>query len=102
VSICIIQCVIKTAKEVVIAPSSLIELIFIIMPIWNRSITMEILKVNHTNRTLEVLAKIMNSYATQYDCTVKYNSEYNSLDFRGENSHKHAIAYETSYILNAG
>ncbi len=61
---------------------------------------METLKINHNNRTLEVLAKIMNSYATQYHCAVKYNSEYNSLDFHGDNSYKKAIAYETSYILN--
>lgn len=56
--------------------------------------------VNHSNRTLEVLAKIMNSYATKYDCTVKYNAECNSLDFKGEDSYKHAIAYETSDVFN--
>lgn len=61
---------------------------------------MNTLRVNNNNKTLEILAKIMNSYATKYDCSVKYNSEYNSLDFHGENSHKRTIACETSYILN--
>lgn len=62
---------------------------------------MDKLRVNRNNRTLEVIAKIMNSYATKYDCTIKYNAEYNSLDFRGEEIHKRAIAYEASNILNA-
>ncbi|MBF0301671.1 MAG: hypothetical protein HQK73_01400 [Desulfamplus sp.] len=63
---------------------------------------MDKLIISHNNTTLEVLAKIMNSYATKYNCTVKYNSDYNSLDFYGESGHKNAIAHETSYILNAG
>ncbi|MBF0204085.1 MAG: hypothetical protein HQK67_07155 [Desulfamplus sp.] len=61
---------------------------------------MDALKINHSNRTLEVLAKIMNSYATKHDCSVKYNAAYNSLDFHGDASHKLEIAHETSYILN--
>jgi len=61
---------------------------------------MTTLHVNHRNRTLEVLAKIMNSYATKYDCSIKYNHEYNSLDFHGDDIHKRAIAYETSSVLN--
>ena len=63
---------------------------------------MDTLRINNNNRTLEVLAKIMNSYATKYDCNVKYNADSKSLDFRGETIHKMAIAYETSYILNGG
>ena len=63
---------------------------------------MDTLRINNSNRTLEVVAKIMNSYATQYDCAVKYNAEYNSLDFHGDTSHKKAIAYESSYVLNRG
>ncbi|MBF0242593.1 MAG: hypothetical protein HQK64_08975 [Desulfamplus sp.] len=62
---------------------------------------MDTVKINHNNRTLEVLAKIMNSYATRYDCSVKYNAEHNCLNFYGEDIHKRAIAYDTSYILNA-
>ncbi|MBF0235506.1 MAG: hypothetical protein HQK62_07780 [Desulfamplus sp.] len=61
---------------------------------------MDTLRLNYSNRTLEIVAKIMNSYATKYDCTVKYNSTYNALDFSGNDSHKIAIAHETSYILN--
>ncbi len=63
---------------------------------------MDTLRINHNNRTLEVLAKIMNSYATKHDCTVKYNPDYNSLDFCGDNSHKESIAHETLYVLNIG
>ena len=33
---------------------------------------MDTLRVNHSNTTLEILAKIMNSYAVKYDCSVKY------------------------------
>ncbi|MBF0233758.1 MAG: hypothetical protein HQK62_00035 [Desulfamplus sp.] len=62
---------------------------------------MNTLRVNHKNGTLEVLAKIMNSYATKYDCTIKYNAKHNALDFRGEDIHKHAIAHETLIILNS-
>ncbi|WP_139786677.1 hypothetical protein [Desulfamplus magnetovallimortis] len=61
---------------------------------------MTTLYINNSNRTMEVLAKIMNSYAEKYDCRIKYNVEQNSLDFHGEDSHKHAIAYETSTLLN--
>ncbi|MBF0378257.1 MAG: hypothetical protein HQK72_12355 [Desulfamplus sp.] len=63
---------------------------------------MDTLRINNNNRTLEVVAKIMNSYATQYDCAVKYNAEYNRLDFHGDASHRKAIAYETSNVLNVG
>ncbi len=61
---------------------------------------MDTLRVNYSNTTLEVLAKIMNSYAVKYDCSVKYNAEDNELSFTGENSHKLSIAYETSEALN--
>lgn len=61
---------------------------------------MDTLRINHKNGTLEILAKIMNSYATKYNCAIKYNSKYNSLDFHGEDIHKHTIACETSSVLN--
>jgi len=61
---------------------------------------MTTLRVNHSNRTLEILAKIMNSYAIKYNCSVKYNHKYNSLNFHGEIIHKDAIAYETLEVIN--
>lgn len=61
---------------------------------------MDTLRVIHSNRNLEVVAKIMNSYATKYDCNIKYNVKHNSLDFKGDHSYKHTIAYETSGVVN--
>ena len=63
---------------------------------------METVRFNHSNRSIEILAKIMNSYAIKYECNIRYNSKQNALDFYGDDSHKHAIAYETSSVINAG
>ena len=61
---------------------------------------MGILKINHISNNLEILSKLMNSVATKYDCSVKYDPDNSSMNFRGEDTLKRFIAEETMELFN--
>jgi len=53
------------------------------------------IKINEKNNNLELISKLMNSVAIKYDCTVKYDSEKDSLNFKGDDAFRKIIAEET-------
>ena len=57
------------------------------------------MKINPANGNLEILAKLMNSVATKYGCSVKYDRKFKRLNFSGDPSHRLAIAHELVYLF---
>lgn len=57
------------------------------------------IKIKHRNSNLEILAKLMNSFASKYDCTVKYDREYDRINFSGDEVHKRSLANEIAYLF---
>ncbi len=53
------------------------------------------LEVKHKINNLEIIAKLMNSVAVKYNCSVKYNAGLNRLDFKGDKRCRREIAEAT-------
>ena len=62
---------------------------------------MTLLKIRHENKNLEIVAKIVNSVASKYDCAVRYDSESNAINFSGSKNQIQDIVAETLWMLGA-
>ncbi|MFH1156950.1 MAG: hypothetical protein V1793_24405 [Pseudomonadota bacterium] len=60
---------------------------------------MNLIKINHRNSSIEIIAKLMNSFASKYNCSVKYDREFNRINFFGDDAHKLSIANELVYLF---
>ena len=60
-----------------------------------REVNMSGLEVKHQINNLEIIAKLMNSVAVKYNCSVKYNQGLNRLDFSGDKRCRRDIAEAT-------
>lgn len=60
---------------------------------------MKPIKINHINGNREILAKLMNSFASKYNCSVKYNAEDDRINFTGDEEHKYSLANEIAYLF---
>ena len=60
---------------------------------------MDALTIYRRNNNREILAKLMNSFAARYDCSVKYNAEEDCISFTGDEAHKVSLANEIAYLF---
>ena len=60
---------------------------------------MSAIRINRKNDNLEIMAKLLNSVAANYDCRVKYNSSSRQVQFVGEEVYKPYVIEETISLL---
>lgn len=56
---------------------------------------MDTINIHQRINNLEIISKLMNSVALQYDCRVKYDAEENKLRFRGDDIYRRTIVEMT-------
>jgi hypothetical protein len=56
---------------------------------------MEFIPIQHRISNLEIISILMNSVAAKFNCSVKWNSDGNSLEFVGDRCYQRAIIEET-------
>lgn len=56
---------------------------------------MRTVNIRHRDSNLEIISKLMNSVALQYDCRINYNEKENTLSFRGDDKYMRPIVEET-------
>jgi hypothetical protein len=64
-----------------------------------RRVKMSVIRINHKIDNLEIMAKLLNSVATNYDCRVKYNRSSRQVQFFGEDAYKLHFIEETLDLL---
>ena len=60
---------------------------------------MSAIRINRKDDNLEIMAKLLNSVAANYDCRVKYNSSSRKVRFVGEEVYKPFVIEETISLL---
>lgn len=55
--------------------------------------------INEKNNNLEIVSKLMNSVCGKYDCKVKFNPEYGTVDYTGDDTFRDHIAQETMNLF---
>lgn len=60
---------------------------------------MSAIRINRKSDNLEIMAKLLNSVATNYDCRVKYDSSSRQVQFFGEDAYKPHVIEETLNLL---
>jgi hypothetical protein len=56
---------------------------------------MRIVKIRYRDSNLEIISKLMNSVALQYDCRINYDAKENTLIFCGDDRYMRPIVEET-------
>ena len=56
---------------------------------------MDYLRIVQESKNLEIISKLMNSVAKQYDCKVTYCEKENCLRFQGKPAYRKYITEET-------
>jgi hypothetical protein len=56
---------------------------------------MRIIKIRYRDNNLEIISKLMNSVALQYDCRINYDAKENTLIFCGDDRYMRPIVEET-------
>jgi hypothetical protein len=60
---------------------------------------MSAIRINRKIDNLEIMAKLLNSVATNYGCRVRYNSSSRQMQFVGEDAYKPHVIEETLNLL---
>lgn len=57
------------------------------------------IRIQRKNHNLELVSKLMNSVCSKYDCSVSYNSDSDTISYRGDEAFKSHIAEETMNLF---
>jgi hypothetical protein len=62
---------------------------------------MKIVNICYRDSNLEIISKLMNSVALQYDCRIKFDAKENALIFCGDDRYMRPIVEETMSFFRA-